>query len=191
MAEELTGDGSLRAVLLVEGDSDRAAVEALAGRLGLDLRLQGAAVLSIGGATNIRRAVRGLLPLLGDARIAGLCDAGEQRYFAAAFEETVRASGRPPRREQVFVCVDDLEDELIRARGTEGVEAVVESLGELRMWRTFQRQPAQRDKPREAQLRRFLGTHSGRKERYARAIVESLSLDRVPEPLAQALRFVE
>lgn len=39
----------------------------------------------------------------------------------------------------------------------------------------------------EQQLRRFLGTHSGRKAQYARALVEDLEPARVPRPLERLL----
>lgn len=86
-----------------------------------------------------------------------------------------------------FACEADLEDELIRAIGTEGVEEVIESQGELGMFRTFQRQPAWRGPPAVDQLRRFIGTHSGRKAEMATAMVAALELDRVPEPLDRIL----
>jgi hypothetical protein len=88
------------------------------------------------------------------------------------------------------VCDADLEDELIRALGVEAVEAVVAALGELTALRTMQRQPAQRDRRREQQLRRFMGTRSGRKVRYASALVDALDLARVPPPLDRLLAAV-
>jgi hypothetical protein len=36
-------------------------------------------------------------------------------------------------------------------------------------------------------LHRFLGTTSGRKERYARALIAALDLDRIPRPLDRLL----
>jgi hypothetical protein len=57
-------------------------------------------------------------------------------------------------------------------------------------FRTFQRQPAQRGRPVEAQLRRFMGTRSGRKVRYGRLLVEALDLTRVPRPLDGVLDHV-
>jgi len=81
------------------------------------------------------------------------------------------------------VCDADLEDELIRALGVPGVESVLETPGDLRAFRTFQNQPAQRGRPVGRQLRRFMGTLSGRKSRYARALVQALDPERVPRPL--------
>jgi hypothetical protein len=86
-----------------------------------------------------------------------------------------------------YACDEDLEAELIRALGVRGVEQVVAAQGELRSFRVLQRQPAQREVPVERQLRRFLGTHSGRKIRYGRLLVEALDLDSVPRPLDRVL----
>ena len=61
-----------------------------------------------------------------------------------------------------YVCDADLEDELIRALGAAAVERVLDTQGELAPFRTFQQQPAWRGRPTEQQLRRFLGTFSGR-----------------------------
>jgi hypothetical protein len=89
-----------------------------------------------------------------------------------------------------FVCVEDLEDELIRALGADGVQAVLETHGDLNAFRTFQKQPAWRDRPVQAQLRRFMGSADRRKLRYAHLLVEALDLSRVPRPLAGVLAHV-
>ena len=89
-----------------------------------------------------------------------------------------------------FVCVADLEDELIRSLGTARVEQVVADQGELGPLRTFSKQPFQRERTRGEQLRRFMGTRSGRKIQYARALAEALDPARVPDPLARLLAFV-
>ena len=44
-----------RVVVLVEGESDRRAVLALAARLGRDLHSEGVRVVDMGGVTNLRR----------------------------------------------------------------------------------------------------------------------------------------
>jgi hypothetical protein len=82
-----------------------------------------------------------------------------------------------------FVCVDDLEDELIRCLGTAVVEHVLDAHGDLRSFRIFQKQPAQHGRTAQQQLRRFMGTRSGRKIHYGRWLVEALDVDRVPRPL--------
>lgn len=180
----------MHAVVLVEGMSDRVAVEALAARRGRDLAAEGVSVVAIGGAGNIRAALDRFGPQGLGVEVAGLYDAGEEEWFRRALEHAGLGSGlRRPELEQLgfFVCVDDLEDELIRALGAAAVEEVVAAQGELRSFRTLQKQPAQRGWTTEAQLRRFLGTHSGRKARYAQALVEALDLDRVPPPLDHLL----
>ena len=65
-----------------------------------------------------------------------------------------------------YVCDADLEDELIRALGAAAVEKVIDAQGELRSFRTLQRQPAQQGWTKERQLRRFMGSRGGRKVHY-------------------------
>jgi hypothetical protein len=154
-------------LVLVEGESDRAALEALARRRGVEApRIE-----VLGGA----HAVRGRARRAPDGvALAGLCDAGEAPVFRRALAE-------------VHVCDPDLEGELIRALGPERVVGLIEAEGELGSFRTLQRQPAQRTRPLEAQLVRFLAGRAGNKARYARRLVEALDLDRVPAPLDAAL----
>ena len=59
-----------------------------------------------------------------------------------------------------------------------------------RSFRTFRKQPAQRTRPTDAQLRRFMGTRSGRKIHYAALLVDALDLDHVPRPLDLVLAHV-
>jgi hypothetical protein len=68
------------------------------------------------------------------------------------------------------------------------VLGIIEQDGEAGRFRTSQRQPAQRGRPIEAHLHRFLGIKSGRKIRYGRLLVEALDLERVPAPLDAVLR---
>ncbi len=89
-----------------------------------------------------------------------------------------------------YVCVADLEDELIRALGPATVEKVVEAQGELRAFRTLQKQPEWLGRPPEQQLRRFMGSGGSRKIRYARLLVEALDLAQVPRPLERVLAHV-
>ncbi|WP_329116266.1 TOPRIM nucleotidyl transferase/hydrolase domain-containing protein [Streptomyces sp. NBC_01465] len=183
-AQELAATEALRTVVLVEGVSDCAAVEALAVRHDRNLAEEGVAVVPLGGATSIARFLALIGPGGLDLALAGLCDAGEEPYFRRALTE----AGADPTG--FYVCDADLEDELIRALGPAEVEQVIAIEGELRQLRTFQKQPAQRGRTPEQQLRRFMGTHSGRKAQYARALVEALPLTRVPRPLDALLAYV-
>ena len=183
----------LRAVVLVEGISDRGAVETLAERRGRDLEGEGVSVVSIGGAQAIERFLKQYGPQGLDVRLSGLCDAGEEGDFRRGLERAGLGSGLTRvemERLGFYVCVADLEDELIRAHGAASVEKVVEAQGDLRSFRTLQKQPEWRGRPKEEQLRRFMGSGGRRKIRYARLLVEALDLSRIPRPLDLVLGHV-
>jgi hypothetical protein len=180
-------------VVLVEGMSDRRALEVLAERCGRSLDAEGIDIVPIGGAQAIGRFLDLFGPQGSDLRLAGLCDAGEERNFRRGLERAGLGSNltRPDmERLGFYVCVADLEDELIRSLGADCVERVVEAQGELGSFRTFQKQPAQQERTREAQLRRFMGTRSGRKIQYAELLVRALDLTDVPRPLDRLLASV-
>jgi len=185
--------GDVRAVVLVEGLSDRVAVEALAGRRGRDLAAEGVSVVPIGGAQAIRRALDLYGPPGLDLVLAGLCDVGEERSFRRGLESV--GLGSVLSREGMeglgfYVCDADLEDELIRAVGPDVVEDVVEAHGDIGPFRTLQKQPEWRGRPTHDQLRRFFGSGGRRKIRYARFLVDALEPDRVPRPLDGVLSHV-
>jgi len=153
-------------VVLVEGESDRLALQTLAARMGVALPR----VIAVGGSKGVRRAVA----TLGGERLIGLVDAGERADFESALAE-------------VFVCDTDLEAEFVRALGEDGVEAVIEAQGELASFRRLQGQPAQRGRTRAEQLARFFGGRSGNKARYAQLLAAVTPLDRIPPPIAALL----
>jgi len=178
-----------RAIVLVEGLSDQIAVETLAARRGRNLEHEGVVVVPIGGAQAIGR----FLARFGDTKLAGLCDSGEEEVFRRNLEEAGLGSNltrADMERLGFHVCVEDLEDELIRALGPASIEAVLESQGDLGSFRTFQKQPAWRGRTIEAQLRRYMGSADRRKLRYARLLVEALDLADVPRPLDGVLAHV-
>jgi len=180
----------IRTVVLVEGASDQVALQTLAARRGRDLAAEGISIVPMGGARSIGRFLERFGPGGLDLRLAGLCDAREEADFRRGLEQAGLGAdlGRAEMAALGFhVCVADLEDELIRALGTAAVERVVDQEGELGSFRTFQRQPAQRGRSLQDQLRRFLGTRSGRKRRYARLLVDALDLTSVPGPLDRLL----
>lgn len=179
-----------RAVILVEGMSDQAALEALAERRGRTLGTQGISIVQMAGATNIGLFLDLFGPHGLDVRLAGLCDAAEEGYFRRALERAGLGSGLSRDDMEAlgfYVCAADLEDELIRALGAASVEEVIRAHGEIRSFRIFQKQPAQQGQPPERQLHRFIGTRSGRKSQYARLLVGALDLARVPRPLDRVL----
>ncbi len=167
----------LHGVVLVEGTSDRLAVEALARRRGRDLEAEGVAVVPMGGYGNLPR----LLRQYRGVRLAGLYDVGEERHFLRALGCSDRAALE---RAGFYACTRDLEDELTRAVGPAAMERVLAEQGELRAFRTYQKQPAHRDRPLEEQLHGFMWN---RKQRYAVLLVEALDLERVPRPLDRVL----
>lgn len=150
-------------VILVEGESDRIALATLAARMDVPLP----EVLAVGGSKGVGRAVASLA----GERILGLVDAGERTDFERFLTE-------------VHVCDPDLEAELVRALGVDGVERVIEGQGELASFRRLQGQPAQRGRPSEAQLARFFGGRSGNKARYAQLLAAAIPLDAIPPPIA-------
>jgi hypothetical protein len=183
----------LRAVVLVEGISDQRALETLAERRGRDLHAEGVSVVAIGGAQSIGRFLNRFGPAGLDLRLAGLCDAGEEPEFRRGLERAGLGSDltrADMERLGFFVCVTDLEDELIRALGAASVRNVVETHGDLRSFRTLQKQPAWHGRPIEEQLRRFMGSGGSRKIRYARLLVEALDPTKVPRPLDRVLAHV-
>lgn len=184
---------SLTTVVLVEGISDQFALEALAARHGRDLRAEGIAVLPIGGAQAIGRFVEQFGPRGLGLRLAGLCDVGEEADFRRGLERAglgFNLSREDMARLGFYVCVADLEDELIRALGTEAVQEVVDAQGELGSFRTLQKQAPWQGRPIADQLRRFMGSGGRRKIRYASLLVDALELTRVPHPLEQVLGHV-
>jgi len=155
-------------VIAVEGASDKAVLERIAARLGRDLAREGVEIRAIGGAQAIRRFVAELGP--GDIAVRGLCDENEEHLFRRALAD-------------VYVCLPDLEGELIRALGFERMLEIIDRGS----FATLQRQPAQRGRPVDAQLHRWLRSSSSRYHRYLPVLVDALELDRVPAPLRDVL----
>jgi hypothetical protein len=177
---------SARAVVLVEGISDRIAVLALAERRGIDLDAAGVAIVAIGGAQAIGRYLERYGPGGEGLRLAGLCDAPEERLFRRALEHAGLGSGldrEGMERLGFFTCERNLEDELIRAVGADDVVLLLERTGDIASFRTFQRQPQWRGRPAEEQLTRYLHSADRRNTRYPPLLIAALDLDRVPRPL--------
>jgi hypothetical protein len=183
---------AIRAVILVEGVSDRRALEALAARRGRVLTADGVAVVAMGGAKNIGKFLERFGPRGSDVALAGLYDVAEESDVRRGLERA--GFGSASSRLELeglgfFACIDDLEDELIRAVGAERVVDVVEKRSELGPFRTLQKQPEWRERPLDQQLRRFLG-NSSRKIDYAPLLVDALDLSRAPRPLDAVLAHV-
>lgn len=192
-AQALARVGDSRAIVLVEGISDQIALETLAVRRSRELDAEGVLILPIGGAHAIVHHLFKLGPKEAGVKLAGLCDAAEEGIFRRSLKKA--GLGSPQTRADMarlgfFICVDDLESELIRAVSPESVEALFDAQGDLGSFRTLQKQPAWRAQHVEAQMRRFLGSGARRKLRYARLLVDSVELDRVPHPLDAVLTYI-
>ena len=172
-----------RVVVLVEGVSDRIALEAVAARRGRDLDAEQIAIVPIGGA----HAIGASLERFRAVRAVGLCDAGEEHVFRRALDLAPDGPRGELERLGFHVCEADLEDELIRALGPDAVVELLAANDNLHSFRTFQKQPAWRGRALDAQLRRFLCSSDRRKLRYAKLIVEALEPARIPRPLDAVL----
>ena len=157
----------VRTVVLVEGDSDRNAILALARRLGRDLADEGIAVVAMGGChqhLTVRPPVRSLLRpewsptrpgwLVRHSPNSAISRLPCERPASAPVAGEVAALSRA----RFFACDRDLEDEMIRALGTEAMVAFIDSQGEGRTFDLMRRQPAQRERTLEQQIgHRFMG----------------------------------
>lgn len=175
-----------RVTVLVEGRSDAAAVEVLAGRLGV----AGLGVVDMAGVTNVRRE----LGRTRSAVVLGLCDAGEvrfvQRALAAHGREPADASDQTLATHGWFVCHRDLEEELIRAVGVAGCLQAIEDIGDTGRWQSFTQQPEWRERDPVDQLHRFAGTASGRKLAFATRLAQVVPAEQVPAPIERLLARV-
>jgi hypothetical protein len=154
-------------VIAVEGISDKVVLETISRRLGRDLAAERIRIQAIGGAHAISRFVA---ELGSDVAVRGLCDENEQRLFRRVLDD-------------VYVCMPDLEGELIRALGVERMLEIVDRDA----FATMQQQPAQRGRPIELQLHRWLRSSSSRYHRYLPVLAGALEPDRVPAPFVDVL----
>lgn len=190
MADALGRADSAHSLVLVEGISDVIALETVSERTGGDLVADGVVVLPIGGAQAISRFLDDFGPRGEDRRLCGLCDAGEEHVFRRGLGRA--GLGHPRDRAEMerlgfFVCVDDLEHELIRASEPVDIESLLEAQGDLGSFRTMQKQTAWRDRPFDAQMHRWLRAGARRNLRYASLLVDLAELDRLPRPLVAVL----
>ncbi|WP_370248461.1 TOPRIM nucleotidyl transferase/hydrolase domain-containing protein [Nocardioides sp.] len=177
-------------LLVVEGASDRVALETLAARLGRDLVAEGVEIVELGGITNLRRFLVETLPARRGLNLRGLYDVPEERYVRSALEAAgLGAVEDRWRLEELgfFACEEDLEDELLRAVGGRVMLQLLEVHGDLASFRRLQHQPALRAWDQHRQFRRFLSARSGNKARYARILADAVELDAVPSPLWEVL----
>jgi hypothetical protein len=178
---------SAKTVVLVEGVTDRYALETLSQRTGRDLDAEGVVVIPTAGATNFGRFLDLLGPKGHNVKLAGMCDQGEEAAFRRAIESAEIGSGLDRADMEslgFFVCVSDLEDELFRALGPDRFVELIAAQGQLKRFRSFQNQPAHRHKTQQRQLWDWVCTH---KLPYSWLMVTALPNDAVPRPLRRLL----
>ena len=92
----------------------------------------------MGGAQAIGRFLGELGPSGLDLRLAGLCDAGEERDFARALERAGLGSSltrTDMERLGFYVCVDDLEDDATYPVDTDPTPQTPEQIEAAKAWR--------------------------------------------------------
>ncbi|MBD8871177.1 hypothetical protein [Nocardioides donggukensis] len=183
------GHPGAEVVVLLEGRSDVAAVRNLLADGDLAAQRHRVELVDMGGVTNVRSRLDELADRRPAARVLGLCDAADTRFVVRALTAhglPVEAAADLP-AVGFHVCEADLEEELIRALGVDRVLAVLDRHDLRERFETFRQQPAWQGRPVSAQLRRFAGVASGRKELLAGALAAALTPDRVPGPLRRLL----
>ncbi len=180
-------------LVLLEGPSDVAALEAVLARRVPAVPGAAYRLVDMGGVTNAARHLRHAARTWPGRPVVGMCDAGEAGVVVRALQD----QGRPARSaadlpdQGFFLCDRDLEDELIRALGVEECLDLLEGMALGHRFRAFGRQRAWVDRPVQERLHRFAGIASGRKVRLAEAMAARLAPGRVPPPMAALVARVE
>lgn len=166
-------------------------VRVLTAARGIDVGNGALHIVAMGGVTNIRRHFATHATGV-HVEVLGLCDAPEERYVLQALQSTGQlvTTREDLARLGFFVCVQDLDDELLRAVGPEAGDAALDDIGHLGRFRTFQRQLEWRDRDWHEQLHRFAGSGSGRKALLAEQLARRLTPSTTPAPLERLLHRV-
>lgn len=173
------------AAILVEGESDKYALEALALRKNKNFDADGISIVVMKGAGGIKTFLALLGPNGLRVQLAGLCDAGDEPQWAEALKAHgfAKTLDRPVMASLgFFVCDKDLEDVLITAVGEHETLHVIDGQGESAQFAVFSQQPAHIGKSRHEQLHDFLHSR-GRNITYAPLLVDRLDLKNLPASL--------
>jgi predicted ATPase len=174
-----------RKAVLVEGLSDKYAIEALAERKGRNLDAEGVSVVAMKGCGLIGT----FLSLLGSkglgVRLVGMCDGPEDEQWAKSLEEHGFGKGMDRAamaKVGFFVCDKDLEDVLVTAVGDAQALKILDGQGEKPAFDSYVKQPAHAGKSQHEQICDFLHSR-GRHIRYAPLLVDELDLTKTPPAL--------
>jgi putative ATP-dependent endonuclease of OLD family len=111
-----------RAVLFVEGDSDRIFLEYAARSFGVHLDRIGVYIFDLGGANQFDNAFKIFGPSGFDVRVSGLVDADA----AGRWGQTLGISATDLQSKGIFVCAPDLEREYVRIAGRDRIGRIFE-----------------------------------------------------------------
>jgi hypothetical protein len=131
----MTTATTIRTLVLVEGDSDAAAVRALADLIGCDLGLHHIQIWSAAGVTNFSRVLADFVCTHPSADFCGMYDVADERHVRRALANAAIPVAAHESLESFgfFACVADLEDELIRALGGRGRRACARGSGRAQL----------------------------------------------------------
>jgi len=181
-----------RTVILVEGVSDKLALEAAAELSGVSLDGKGVSIVSVDGGNTLRMYLR----LFGGEGfgldLVGMCDEDKEGVWQRDLSDA--GYGDVPDRAAMehlhfYVACQDLEDELVRALGDQETEECIREQGDSTKLSKFSGQPKQAGKSRHDQLRAFLQVRD-RKARYAPLLVDRLTEAALPDVLRKVLSNV-
>lgn len=175
-----------RKVIFVEGYSDRVLLLRLASRQNRDLDAEGVTIVSLdgGGAIGTFLALFGSLGL--GLPVFGLCDEDKEAQWISEVQKTDSTISDRSSMERAgfFVCVRDLEHELVRALGVPGAENVIANERMQAKLESFRKQPQQRARSADEQLRAFFHQDN---IRWAVPLADAIDLQAIPRPLNELL----
>jgi predicted ATPase len=176
-------------VILVEGESDKLALEVAAEKLGLNLDGESMTIVSLEGAGGLKT----FLKMLGTEglglRLAGLCDKDKEASWVKTLHSSGLGSGQIGKDMNAagfFVSDIDLEDELLRALGEMRARQVITDVGDDGPFSIYSTQPGNSSKSQMELLHNFI-KRGGRKVVYAVALTDELDRDSLPRPLKRVL----
>lgn len=178
-----------RTVILVEGQSDKYALEAVAAKKNRNLDSDGVTIVAMRGAGGIDTFLGLLGPQGLKVKLAGLCDTNEEAMWARALES--HGLGAKLNRAAMGslgfqVCDKDLEDVLIVAVGEKETLVLIDALGDKSAFDRFAQQPTQKSKSVSEQLHDFIHSR-GRNITYAPLLVDKIEPTKLPIALERLI----
>ncbi len=177
-----------RVAILVEGPSDRLALQFAAEQLGVDLDARSVSLVELQGA-DVFETLRSLLGPSGlQVELRGMCDADrERRWTDVIYGPGVYNGDRNQlAQDGIFVADPDLEGALVDSLGETQVEGVITAEGEKPALDLYRQQPDKRNLPSRDQILGFLKSKD-RKVRFAPLLVQAVPTGQLPDVLKGVL----